>query len=84
MASTCRSCQAPILWVRTERGAKMPLDPEPAERATNPTARGLFVLRDTKSAEGPLAIAITPRTFEDEQAYTSHFATCPHAAQWRQ
>ena len=28
---TCRSCGAPIVWVKTAKGKKMPLDREPNE-----------------------------------------------------
>lgn len=29
---TCRSCNAPVLWVETESGKRMPLDAEPERR----------------------------------------------------
>jgi hypothetical protein len=70
--SRCRSCDAPLLWARTEKGRRIPLDPEPY---TGPEPSGLFVLR-----EGGLAVAAPPGAFEDEPLYRSHFATCPDAA----
>jgi hypothetical protein len=65
MADTCRSCGAPILWVFTEGGKRMPVDAKPAS--------GL-VLDDPESP--------TP-TARIRRVYTSHFATCPQAAQHR-
>jgi len=72
--SRCRSCDAPLLWARTERGRRIPLDPEPY---TGPEPGGLFVLRDD------VAIAVSPGAFEGEPLYRSHFVTCPHANDWR-
>jgi hypothetical protein len=70
----CRSCDAPIFWVKTERGKRMPLDAAPYE-GNDPS--GLFVLRDQT------AIAVPPDAFPDEPHYVSHFATCPDADTWR-
>lgn len=77
----CRSCNAEILWVRTEHGRRMPLDAKPVEDATAET-RGLFVLRDRHSPEGPLAIAAWGLE-GSEPHYISHFATCDEAELWR-
>ncbi len=76
--SNCRSCNADILWARTERGSRMPLDAEPVDS----TGRNLFVLRDKSSSEGPLAIAAWGLA-HTEPHYVSHFATCPNADQHR-
>lgn len=75
----CRSCKAPILWARTERGKNMPLDAEPY---VGPEPGGLFVLREPDEPK-PLAVAVPPGAFPDEPHYRSHFATCPHAADHR-
>lgn len=75
----CRSCGAPMVWVRTEKQRRMPLDAEPVP----PGTRGTFVLRDTLSPEGPLAIAAGSDELPGELYYTSHFATCPQAAEHR-
>lgn len=76
--STCRSCRAPIIWVRTER-SRMPLDATPADESVHAG----FVLRDMGSPEGPLAISATRAMLPGETIYTSHFATCPNAAEHR-
>jgi len=78
--TTCRSCGAEILWVRTEKERRMPLDRQPVDDST---PGGTFVLRDTGSPEGPLAISATPAQLPGEVYYVSHFATCPHAAEHR-
>jgi hypothetical protein len=74
--SLCRTCGASIQWVETERGKRMPIDSRPSEQGT-------IVLRH-RFAEPPLAIAgVPPEAFPGEPRYTSHFATCPQAADWR-
>jgi hypothetical protein len=69
--SRCRSCGAPLNWALTEKGRRMPLDPDPY---TGPEPNGQFVIRDG------VAIAVPPSVFEEEPHYRSHFATCPNAA----
>lgn len=76
--SQCRSCNAEIVWARTERGKRMPLDADPVADAIAET-RGLFVLREVDHADGPLAVAAWG--LEGTEAhYRSHFASCPQAA----
>jgi hypothetical protein len=74
--SRCRSCHAELLWALTEKGRRIPLDPEPY---TGPVPSGLFVLRDREKLI-PTAVAVPPSAFETEPLYRSHFATCPNAA----
>lgn len=47
--ATCRSCGAEILWVRTSKGRKMPLDAEPSKRVLVAEIEGMRVgqIRDT-------------------------------------
>lgn len=75
----CRSCDAPVLWAKTEKGRRMPLDPEPY---TGSEPAGVFVLRFFEAGT-PTAVAVPPEAFKDEPLYRSHFATCPHAAEHR-
>lgn len=67
--SACRSCQAPIVWVRTRARKLMPLDSTIAlENATERDATATFEeLRKKLGAD----------------AVVSHFATCPDAARHR-
>jgi hypothetical protein len=76
--SECRSCRAPILWAQTERGRRIPLDPEPY---TGDDSRGLFVIRHDDDCVWVLAT--TPDAFPGEPHYRSHFVTCPQAGAWR-
>lgn len=73
--SRCRSCQAPLLWAQTEKGRRIPLDPDPY---AGEDPRGLYVLR-----AGGLAVAVTPDAFPGEPLYRSHFSTCPEAKEHR-
>jgi hypothetical protein len=65
----CRSCEAPVIWVRmTETDGKpgkaMPVNAEP---------NGRVLIRFGPNGENA----------KMAQAWTSHFATCPSAEQWR-
>lgn len=72
----CRSCRAEMIWCRTGRGKKMPVDAEPSRD-------GVFVL------EGDDQDPVVRRLPNDAAAtytgdkYTSHFATCPNADDFR-
>ena len=81
----CRGCGAPVRWVTTEKGRRMPLDPEPVEVDAINAARGLFVIRPGLLGEGERVIAVTPGFVEEsrEPVYISHFATCPEAKTFR-
>lgn len=75
--ATCKRCSAEMIWCRTGRGKKMPVDAEP-------TAAGLFVLEGDE--QDPLAHRLAndaAATYTGEK-YTSHFATCPNADEFRQ
>jgi len=70
--SSCSSCGADIVWAITERGKKMPVD-------TQLTLGGNLLLLERD--DGLHALVVEP--YPDRLAYTSHFATCPQAAEWR-
>lgn len=66
--SRCRSCGAPIWWAVTEKGGRMPLDPDPVPD-------GNVVINNYG-----VAVVITPGDWtHDGQRYVAHFATCPNA-----
>jgi hypothetical protein len=76
--ANCRSCKAPIIWCRTSSGKNMPVDADPDER-------GDFFL--SRAEDGKLD-AFHVRRYpgkmpEDVERYTSHFATCEDANQFR-
>lgn len=77
----CRSCHAPIRWAVTQKGRRMPLDPEP-------TPDGNLVLAPAVEARrAPTVVALTahndPPLDPNTPRYTSHFATCPDAPRHR-
>ena len=66
----CRACGAPMIWARSPgpKGRAMPID-------AVPDPRGLLMLNGhTVQYAGDAYEGTT---------YTSHFATCPHAATFR-
>jgi len=69
---SCRSCGAEIVWVETENKKRMPIDAEP-------TDAGKFVLED-EGTDTPRALY---RPGANGERFTSHFATCPNAAEHR-
>ena len=68
----CRSCHAPIRWVRTRRGELMPLD-------ADPVADGNVILDD----DGRAVVLGNQLPLAQPTRYRPHFASCPHADQWR-
>lgn len=74
MSARCSSCQAEIFWTRTESGKRIPMNYNP-----DPAGRFVVVYRND-----PTAIAHVRMLRHDEtttaRRWTSHFATCPHAA----
>ena len=85
--SACRSCDAPILWVVTQAGRSMPLDPDPVEGGNvemtgryGETRQGTVVPLVVVHAGGEqLALDGVPTA----PRYVSHFATCPNADEHR-
>lgn len=72
--TTCRSCQAPIRWALTSKGRRIPLDPTPS-----PAGNLAFDLTEEEGASFVRVVPVGSRP----TLYTSHFATCPQAAQHR-
>lgn len=76
--ANCRSCDAPIVWCRTRAGKNMPVDADPVED-------GDFCIADGDDGK-PLAVHVKSypgKVPHDVERYTSHFATCPNADQFR-
>ena len=65
----CKSCGAPIVWVKTVKGHNMPLDP-------TPVAGGNIQILDNGRAQ-------IVSTHPDVIRSVSHFATCPEAGAHR-
>jgi len=74
--SRCRSCFAEIVWVKTQSGKSMPLDPlATAEGNVTVDERGVARVRVGRDREVELE--------RGASLYTSHFVTCPEAERWR-
>lgn len=81
MASTCRSCRQPIVWVVTEATAKkaakkMPLDADPQ----NPVKAlrvddGNIIFTGARAGDGTWIVRYVPKKANQ---FRSHFATCPN------
>lgn len=91
--SFCRSCGAPLKWVKSLRDKAMPLDPDPVDAETK---GAIVVWRDRQGVErgagyaiaaGEIALAETVSVQRarsliadgDYPAHLFHFATCPNA-----
>lgn len=74
--SRCKSCGAPIQWVRSgASGGPMPLDVAP-----NP--KGNVVLTGHKAAGGPVARVVSEGEEPGRVRYMPHHATCPQGREW--
>lgn len=73
--STCRSCNAPIYWAKwPETGKNVPIDAAPS-----PTGN----LAVSKPPTGLVVAHWRPDLHASHPRRTSHFATCPNAAEHR-
>jgi hypothetical protein len=78
--TTCRSCDAPVIWLTLRPGGKrMPVDAEPADDGN--------ILADLVAGMGVVVPAseleYMKEATPDEPFYRSHFSTCPDADGWR-
>ena len=82
----CKSCGAPIVWIKTQNGKSMPCDAFAVEYQENYKGKSTVVTEDghvlkatiiDRTGGGLLSPVI------DGKGYIPHWATCPHAAQHR-
>lgn len=80
----CKSCGAPIVWIKTQNGKNMPCDADAVEYQENYKGKSTVVTEDGRV----LKATIIDRTgggllspVIDGKGYIPHWATCPHAAQ---
>lgn len=66
MTSECRSCHAPIVWAKTTRGNRIPVDPDPVENGN--------LVFETSDLYRRVRY-VTP----GDGTHVSHFATCPNS-----
>lgn len=70
--ATCRSCGAEIIWVTTENGKRMPLDPHPHPKGS------VLVY-----GEQAFVISAKGRADVREPLYLPHHMTCPQGRSWQ-
>lgn len=76
----CRSCGAEIQFALTKSGKDAPFERD---------AAGLYVIRDGEAVylgtpdEQPKQLELGVKPAEPEPRFTSHFATCRQAKEWR-
>ena len=76
--ATCRSCSAPVKWVRTVAGDKlMPVDPDPVPDGN------LEVFQTPGGAWKARVVAAGQAGLLDDARYVSHFVTCPDSKAWK-
>ncbi len=82
----CRSCHAPVIWAVTKKGKREPVDAVPVpngnivliEDRLPPDEQGRAQILSHhlgKNAGGAMDLG--------EDKHVSHYATCPHAKEWR-
>lgn len=76
--AACRSCERSIIWVLTQSGKKMPIDPDPIV-----TKHGFRMPDGSEEDGGTPVVTFTSKPNQNERLYVSHFATCIHADQHR-
>ena len=83
--TTCKSCGAKIVWIKTQNGRSMPCNEEQVEYQKNYRGSALIVTKDGEVARGNIVkdsgSALAP--IVDGIGYVSHFATCPNADKHR-
>ena len=83
--TTCKSCGAKIVWIKTQNGRSMPCNAEQVEYQKNYRGSALIVTKDGEVVRGNIVkgggSALTP--IVDGTGYVSHFATCPNADKHR-
>ena len=74
--SACTRCHAPLRWLATRHGKKMPIDPQPS---TERDANVVIAADGVAEVLGPM----DPRWATSVARYRCHFKTCPNAGEFR-
>lgn len=82
MSDLCRSCKAPVIWVKTSKGSDMPIDAEPNVKG-NMTIETRTVEDNGHMRDVVFATVVAPLFAMGQLRYMSHFATCKQAKSWR-
>lgn len=76
----CRGCGAQIVWIRTKKGKSMPCNAVILTYKKVPGGSERIVTPDGEVVSG---ITGVPANEADGNGYTSHFATCRKASNFR-
>jgi uncharacterized protein involved in high-affinity Fe2+ transport len=78
MSDTCRSCDAPVMWLENETtGKRAPIDREPTEGGNIEIDQAAGRYRVLLELERPQAQE------RGAPLHMNHFATCPQARNWK-
>lgn len=75
--SVCRSCDAPIEWVKLKSGKNHPVDPDYITWME--AKEGDKLVTDS----GEILTVNNMQNLHNVKGRMSHFATCPDAGDWR-
>jgi len=79
----CRSCDAPILFIKTKNGKTMPVNAEPVWIRKDAAGK-TYIKSDGSFITGEIVgDAYDDPENKPVEAYVSHFATCPQAENFR-
>lgn len=88
--SRCKSCGKSIIWLRTKSGKAMPCDTGQKILLYDPNGKDSIVTTTGEVVRGTITTdfatlreAREVHSYNAVAGYTSHFATCPNAAQHR-
>jgi len=73
----CRRCGFDVVWLKTEKGKSIPLDPGWVRRKSEREGVGLTLYMPSAETEGLAVVSAGP--FENEGGYSCHIATCSGA-----
>jgi hypothetical protein len=84
MADTCSSCGKTIVWVKTIKDERMPID-SPSVGFVDPEGdlRGLFAIVMGRERVAYALSKLPAELVNKCIAWRTHFATCPNAADHR-
>lgn len=87
MSDTCFSCSAPITWVVTPAGRRMPVEAAPltgSRMAEMPRGAVVVLVDERRQGDAyPLAEALELLDDARHTIHISHFASCPFASAHR-
>lgn len=83
--SSCRSCDAPVVWVETEAKGDKPAKRMPVDADPDNTSRCLVVSDGNLAIVGQAGsgVPIVRYVAKGSGRYRSHFATCPNSKSHR-